>query len=51
MNTFSNLLRSSDSESAGMAEMSCSGQCDVALVDRDGRPHRLVQGVPLVVSA
>ena len=28
-----------------------AGQCDVVLVDRDGRPHRLVQGVPLVVSA
>ena len=28
-----------------------AGQCDVVLVDRDGRPHRLVQGVLLVVSA
>ncbi len=28
-----------------------AGQCDVFLVNRDGRPHRLVQGVPLVVSA
>ncbi len=26
-------------------------QCDVGLVDRDGLPHRLVQIVPLVVSA
>jgi hypothetical protein len=26
-------------------------QCDVALVDRDGRLHRLVQEVQLVVSA
>ena len=24
--------------------------CDVVLVDDDGRPHRLVQGVPLAVS-
>ena len=24
-------------------------QCDVVLVDRNGRPHRLVQVVPLVV--
>ena len=32
--------------------MSCSeGECDVVLVVRDGRSHRLVQGVPLVVSA
>ncbi len=28
-----------------------AGQCDVGLVDRDGLPHRLVQIVPLVVSA
>jgi len=28
-----------------------AGQCDVVQVDRDGRPHQLVQGVPLVVSA
>ena len=26
-------------------------RCDVVLVDRDGRPHRLVQVVPLIVSA
>ena len=56
----SNLLKCSASESAGMspksarAKMSCSenclrGQCDVVLVNRDG--HRLVQVVPLVVSA
>ena len=28
-----------------------AGQCDVGLVDRDGLPYRLVQIVPLVVSA
>ena len=28
-----------------------AGQCDVVLVDRDGLPHRLVQLVPLIVSA
>jgi len=28
-----------------------AGQCDDALVDSDGRPHRLVQVVPLVVRA
>ena len=28
-----------------------AGLCDVGLVDRDGLPHRLVQVVPLVVSA
>ena len=27
------------------------GKCDVVLVDRDGLPHRLVQLVPLIVSA
>ena len=28
-----------------------AGQCDVVLVDRDGLPHRLVQLIPLIVSA
>ena len=28
-----------------------AGQCDVVLVDGDGLPHRLVQLVPLIVSA
>ena len=28
-----------------------AGQCDDVLVDIDGRPHRLVQVVPLVVRA
>ena len=28
-----------------------AGLCDIGLVDRDGLPHRLVQVVPLVVSA
>ena len=51
MKTFSNLLRSSASESAGMLRELLACQCDVGLVDRDGLPHRLVQIVPLVVSA
>ena len=54
MKTLSNLLRSSASESAGRDELLrelLAGQCDVGLVDRDGLPHRLVQIVPLVVSA
>ena len=28
-----------------------AGKCDVVLVDCDGLPHRLVQLVPLIVSA
>ena len=52
MNTFSNwhVAKVVQGRDELLGEL-LAGQCDVVLVDRDGRPHRLVQGVPLVVSA